>query len=126
MTLLLQKKMKKKKKSNFYVSELRLVTLIMLYLKPWRVLFGDLALLVSVCIINKLMPFTFTWAAGGGGTRGLVLLDSPEVKNFNKIMTLFGLAWTDGLHHGMVVIWSIQSASLRYKCVVFIGRDGNS
>ena len=120
------KKRWKKKKSNFYVSELRLVTLIMLYLKPWRVLFGDLALLVSVCIINKLMPFTFTWAAGGGGTRGLVLLDSPEVKNFNKIMALFGLAWTDGLHHGMVVIWSIQSASLRYKCVVFIGRDGNS
>ena len=49
-------------------------------------LFGDLALLVSECIINKLMPFTFTWAAGGGGTRGLVLLDSPEVKNFNKII----------------------------------------
>ena len=107
---------KKKKNSNFYVSELRLVTLIVLYLKPWRVLFGDLAPSVSVCIINKLMPFTFTWAAGGGGTWGVLLLDSPEVKNFNKIMTLFGLAWTHGLHHGMVIIWSMQSAS-------FYGRE---
>ena len=76
-------------------------------------LFGDLAPSVSVCIINKLMPFpTFTWAAGGGGTWGLVLLDSPEVKIFNKIMTLFGLAWTHGLRYGMVIIWSMQSASL--------------
>ena len=113
-TFLAKKKKKKRKKNpNFYVSELRLVTLIMLYLKPWRVLFGDLAPSVSVCIINKLMPFpTFTWAIGGGGTWVLLLLDSPEGKNFNKIMTLFALAWTHGLHHGKVIIWSIQSASL--------------
>ena len=39
-----------KKKSNFYVSELRLVALIMLYLKPWRVLFGGLAPSTGVCV----------------------------------------------------------------------------
>ncbi|KAM4132716.1 hypothetical protein ACJW30_01G273000 [Castanea mollissima] len=67
---------------------------------------------VSVCIINKLMPFPTATGAARGGTWGLVLLDSPEVKNFNKIMTMFGLAWTHGLHHGVVIIWSRQSASL--------------
>ena len=44
------KKRTKKKNSNFYVSELRLVALIMLYLKPWRVLFGDLAPSTGVCV----------------------------------------------------------------------------
>ena len=66
----------------------------------------------SAFMPNKLMPLPTTIWAGGGGTWGLLLLDSLEVKNFNKIMTLFGLVWTHGLHHGMVIIWSMQSASL--------------
>ena len=80
-------------------------TLILLYLNHEEY-YSRSPVIHSICSINKLVPIWVTWARS---------FDSPEVKNFNKIMIRPCLAWTHGLHHGMVVvmmIWCVQIAGL--------------